>query len=120
MAIELLNTLPPPWPEGVLVSVYNPHPQDVVLRCNGEDEHFVSEGFESIKPENAFFHFGVETRLKEGYGTKMVRDSQALRAAKLRTGAPNGYLEAFRLKLVKLGKRGSRENWAKLPALAEL
>ena len=124
MPIELLNTLPPPWPEGVLVSVYNANTQAAELRFDGKDYTFPSEQFESIEPEAAYFFFGVETRLKEGYGTRMVLDPLARRTARLRVGAQGAagesWLNNFRLKLVKLGKRGSRENWGKLPALAEL
>jgi len=124
MPIELLNTLPPPWPEGVLVSVYNANPEDALLRFDGKDYVFPAESFESIEPEAAFFFFGVETRLKEGHGTKMVIDSNARKSARLRMGAQGAagetWINNFRIKLVKLGKRGSRENWGKLPALAEL
>jgi len=125
MPVEVINNLPPPWPEGVLVSVYNANQEEnPPMRFAGEDYAFPPETFESIKPEAAWFLFGAETRLREGYGTKMVIDPEARQRAYLRLGCTDAkgkaWLNNFRLKLVKLGKRGSRENWGKLPALCEL
>lgn len=124
MPVEIVHTLPPPWPEGVLVSVFNANTEDAVLRFDGKNFTFPAETFESIPPEAAFFLFGIETRLKEGHGQGMVVHGDARRECIVRYGAstPEGqkWFNSFRFKLVKLGKRGSRENWGKMQALAEL
>lgn len=124
MPVEIVNTLPPPWPEGVLISVYNDNAEDAVLRFDGKDWTFPAQSFESIPPEAAFFLFGIETRLAHAHGQAMAYSPDARRECTVRYGAsdPKGtkWFNSFRFKLVKLGKKGSRESWTKLMALSEL
>ena len=124
MPIEIVNTLPPPWPEGVLVSVFNDNQEESILRFDGKDWAFPAQNFESIPPEAAFFLFGIETRLAERLGQAMAFSPEARRECVIRYGALSDkgskWFNAFRFKLVKLGKKGSRESWTKLMALSEL
>ena len=114
----------PPWPEGVDISVYNPHEEAWEPRGLGKDFSFPAQAWESINPEEAFFLWGIETRLTQAHGVAMIFHPDARRECLMRWGltSPEGqkWFNAFKFKLVKQGKRGSRENWAKLMALSEL
>lgn len=134
VGVELVNLLPPPFPEDVHVSVFNGNPpgedgegnpiEADVLRFDGKDFAFKRGEFETISPEAASFLFGIETRIANKLGTAMILHPDLRRECLVRYGAhsSNGrkWLNNFSFKLVKLSKRGGKESWGKMIPIAEL
>lgn len=134
VGVELVNLLPPPFPEDVHVSVFNgnapaegPESEIIdtdVLRFDGRDYSFKRGEYETISPEAASFLFGVETRIHGKVGSAMILHPDLRRDCLVRYGASNSngrkWFNNFQFKLVKLGKRGGKESWSKLIPVAEL
>src|SRR5258708_198184 len=75
--IDIVNTAPFPWPDGIRIAVLNKNPIPTPpLRFNGKNYDFPPGEMVMITPEAAFFLFAVDTRSKPGSSPKIIRNKE--------------------------------------------